>query len=472
MSLAETHPDIVAQWHPDNKKGPECYTAGSHFKAKWLCSYCGKEWEAMVKLRCRTKYPIGCSTCTYRYSQFMHKKPKTYEQSLEYLKADLAKQWHPTENRICGIQVFPKDFTLGSGFSATWSCSNDICGFGCEHKWTANISDRVKGDGCPFCAPNPTKICIHKSLSYTHPGLAKEWHPIQNGQLTPNDVSFGSNKSVWWRCPNRCEYGCEHEWKSKILSRYNGNGCPFCKWNPLKICKHQSFAWKFPDIYEKLWDKDMNEKSGYDITPCCKDPYYFKCIECSKSELVNLSNIVYNSRLRCKKCGGSERKTEDIFKQQLQERHDKKYILLDSFKYHENCKFWCTEHKLNFQQKPKQILKGHIGCPKCQPSGWSRAAQKWIESIENSDGIHIQHEPREREKVIEGYKVDGWCEETKTIYEFHGDYWHGNPKVYQWRMDEVNMSNGKTFGQLYFETCKKTQSLRALGYRVIEKWET
>ena len=38
-----------------------------------------------------------------------------------------------------------------------------------------------------------------KLTSYPH--LVKEWHPTKNGELTPNDFTYGSNKKVWWRCP-------------------------------------------------------------------------------------------------------------------------------------------------------------------------------------------------------------------------------------------------------------------------------
>jgi hypothetical protein len=175
------------------------------------------------------------------------------------------------------------------------------------------------------------------------------------------------------------------------------------------------------------------------------------------------------------KCKKSITKTHEIFSKQVNEMHNGNFEIIDGI-YKNNkylLTFNCKKHNISFKYRPDRFIRGHIGCPKCQPIGWSRAAQEWIESVERAEGIHIQHKPRDsREKVVGGYKVDGWCEETQTIYEFHGDYWHGNPKIYQWRMDEVNMSNGKTFGQLYDETCKKTQHLRSLGYRVIEKWET
>ena len=33
-----------------------------------------------------------------------------------------------------------------------------------------------------------------KSLAFRFAELAKEWHPTKNGDLTPNDVTSGSNK--------------------------------------------------------------------------------------------------------------------------------------------------------------------------------------------------------------------------------------------------------------------------------------
>lgn len=35
--------------------------------------------------------------------------------------------------------------------------------------------------------------------------LAKQWHPHKNMPLTPNDVSPGSGKKVWWVCSNNHE---------------------------------------------------------------------------------------------------------------------------------------------------------------------------------------------------------------------------------------------------------------------------
>lgn len=68
-----------------------------------------------------------------------------------------------------------------------------------------------------------------KSLAETHPEVAKQWHPTKNGNLTPNDITRGSNKEVWWKC----EKGDDHEWKSIIGNRtIHHQNCPFCSITP------------------------------------------------------------------------------------------------------------------------------------------------------------------------------------------------------------------------------------------------
>jgi hypothetical protein len=61
-------------------------------------------------------------------------------------------------------------------------------------------------------------------LAATHPHFASEWHPTKNGQLTPQMVSKGSGKKVWW-----LGNLCHHEWESSINHRTSrGSGCHYC----------------------------------------------------------------------------------------------------------------------------------------------------------------------------------------------------------------------------------------------------
>lgn len=85
--------------------------------------------------------------------------------------------------------------------------------------------------------------------------------------------------------------------------------------------------------------------------------------------------------------------------------------------------------------------------------------EKWLDSL----GI------TERQYPIENYKVDGYDPETNTVYEFLGDYWHGNPEVF--KFNDYNANNGKTFGQLFEETQQRLNRIKSLGYNVVIQWE-
>lgn len=107
-------------------------------------------------------------------------------------------------------------------------------------------------------------------------------------------------------------------------------------------------------------------------------------------------------------------------------------------------------------------------------AGYSKKAIEWLDSISKK----IQHAERGGEKEIlivaplrngktkvYTFKVDGYYK--GTVYEFYGDYFHGNPKVY--KSNDIG-PNGKTFGELYEKTQWREQLLRN-KYNVIIMWE-
>jgi hypothetical protein len=67
--------------------------------------------------------------------------------------------------------------------------------------------------------------------------------------------------------------------------------------------------------------------------------------------------------------------------------------------------------------------------------------------------------------------VDGYCKETNTVYEFHGDFFHGNPSNDKFPHDKINPISKKTYGELYQRTQHKKSEILALGYNYVEMWE-
>lgn len=109
----------------------------------------------------------------------------------------------------------------------------------------------------------------------------------------------------------------------------------------------------------------------------------------------------------------------------------------------------------------------------------SKKAILWCEEVAKREGVHIQHAENGGEHSIVWQKkdsravriyFDGFCAKTNTVYEFHGDYWHGNPKLHP--ADEMNDVAHKTFGELYTKTKQRERYIRSQGYTLVVMWES
>ena len=129
---------------------------------------------------------------------------------LATLHPELAKQWNYGKN----TNLSPNGVYSGSTLKVWWICSKG-------HEWPASIRLRSNGTGCPVCA-NRCVVKGENDMASIHPELASEWNYSKNTPLSPEEVSCGSDKKVWWKC------SLGHEWEAKIYSRSEGSGCPQC----------------------------------------------------------------------------------------------------------------------------------------------------------------------------------------------------------------------------------------------------
>ena len=117
---------------------------------------------------------------------------------------------------------------------------------------------------------------------------------------------------------------------------------------------------------------------------------------------------------------------------------------------------WYTRRREENKFRPQQA----------QPFG--QMAVQWLTWESAKSGCTIRHQVNGREKRIGKRRVDGWCAETRTAYQFHGCFWHGCPKCYD--QNETNSVNGKTMAVLLEDTKKNTAYLRR-HVHVVEMWE-
>ena len=113
------------------------------------------------------------------------------------------------------------------------------------------------------------------------------------------------------------------------------------------------------------------------------------------------------------------------------------------------------------------------------PSGYggnvnqSTIALCWLKDIERElemeDKYLASKLSAEGEQRILGRRVDGYCAETCTIYQFHRCFYHGCEKCYD--SDGYNNVSNEKFYTLREKTRRTTQLFEMNNYRVIEKWE-
>jgi len=176
-NLKVKYPEVAKEFHP-TKNGdlkPEDFTSKSSHKVWWICSE-GHEWDAVISSRTNGN---GCPYCSGRRV--------SEDNNLKVKYPEVAKEFHPTKNG----DLKPEDFTCHNQKKVWWICPEG-------HEWDAVISSRTDKrhqTSCPYCSgKRPTK---DNNLKVKYPEVAKEFHPTKNGDLKPEDFTWGSAKRVW-----------------------------------------------------------------------------------------------------------------------------------------------------------------------------------------------------------------------------------------------------------------------------------
>lgn len=327
--LSKTHPELAKEWHPDKNCGiaPNAVTSGSGKKVWWRCSFdSSHEWEARVYSRTKGS---GCPICagqqtdsatslaairpdlvaewdfakngdltpadvrpgsnkvvwwrcavdpTHEWLAQIAARAKGQKAcpkctSLGVKYPHLVAEWHPRRN----VDLTPYDVRPGSDEVVWWRCSRDP-----THEWKARVANRVHGRGCPMCAGR--SVTPTTSLRAVHPRLAKEWHNEKNGNLTPDDVTPGSGKTVWWRC----SVEPSHEWPAKILNRANGTGCPICAGTV--VTSTTSLRALRPDLAAE-WNSEKNGAlTPDDVTPGSNKKVWWRCSQDASHHWLSMVN--------------------------------------------------------------------------------------------------------------------------------------------------------------------------------------
>lgn len=218
--LLTLNPALASEW--DNEKNgelkPSDVLEGSHKYVWWKCQN-GHSWRARILSRSRG---AGCPVCT-------GKAVMSGENDLATLFPDIAAQWDTERNG----SLRPDQITSFSNRKVWWRCT-------LGHEWQAIVAARaVENSGCPYCAGRRV-LAGFNDLATLHPKIAAQWDSTLNDStlnsgLTPEMVTPGSHKRVWWKCAEG------HVWKTAIYSRTGKQkcGCPVCAGKATRQVKYE-----------------------------------------------------------------------------------------------------------------------------------------------------------------------------------------------------------------------------------------
>ena len=308
-----------------------------------------------------------------------------------------------------------------------------------------------KKQGCPDC-------------SYYKRGFKQK---ITQEEFIIKANNFHKNKYdyslvVYKNNRNKVKIICKtHRIFEQLPSNHYKQGCPKCCKN-IKIT-NESFIIRAKSIHGNKYN--YSKINYINITTPIK-------IICNIHGEFSQTPREHFSGCGCYKCSNRIISTED-FIEKANLRHNNLYD-------YSKCNYKSTRDKIiisckihgEFLQTPNDHLSG-CGCQKCGLGNYSKICIEWLENIMKKDNIFIQHGYNFIEKKIKinnkMYKFDGYCEETNTVYEFYGDFWHGNPEIY--KSESIHPLIKKTFGELYKETKTREKIITNEGYNLIIKWE-
>lgn len=129
-----------------------------------------------------------------------------------------------------------------------------------------------------------------------------------------------------------------------------------------------------------------------------------------------------------------------------------------------------SSHEWNVKISDRNEKYHQSSCPYCVRKSYSKMQIEWLNHVSNRNQIHIIYAKNNHEYYIPNVGfTDGYCAETNTVYEFHGDFYHWHPSKYN--STYINPLVEKTYGELYTRTLERDSLIVSFGYNLVSMWE-
>lgn len=265
------------------------------------------------------------------------------------LTARVIARWHPTKNKTLNINTV----SAGSNKKVWWLCPEG-------HDWEALVTSLTAGQDCPYCSGNRVWEGFN-DLATTVPTLAAQWHPTKNS-ITPQEISSGSNKKVWWLCPSG------HEWQAQVNNRKNGSGCFQCSYTEGK--RQLTVSTPKPNVDD-----------------------FATLFQSIAAEWHPTKNGTYRPNMFKK---GSDHRS-----------------------------WWECSVGHEWEAKIADRTHYQTGCPFCSLSIYVSKGEQQIVDFILSLKLKVEQSNR---SILDGSEIDIWVAEKRIGIEFNGVYWHNDSR--------------------------------------------
>jgi len=287
--------------------------------------------------------------------------------------------------------------------------------------------------------------------------------------ISRHGILFDYSKTEYIGSKYKIEVGCAQHgmYWVEAGSHYRKPVCPLCSRDQsnknqrimnadeyiIKANKVHNNYYKYPDL------KYKNSRTKIDIL--CPNHGIFKqrtgvhllgdgCPKCANEYRTNKQRMSIDEYLN-----RARRMHDDIY-----DYSNVVYTALSN-----KIEIICIKHG-SFSQNAGSHINGS-GCPVCDKGKTSsKSEKKWLDS-KNIPEIYRNYPIKIKNNRT--LYVDGYDPTTNTVYEFWGDFWHGNPRIFN--QSDINTRTNISFGELYNNTLNKINILVKNGYKIIDIWE-
>jgi hypothetical protein len=343
-----------------------------------------------------------------------------------------------------------------SGFMGMTKKATFKCGT-CSHKWETLPKTVVRGSGCPLCkaATNAQRQMLSSAEFNQRLDIRNEVCE-SSVHLAEDSTYLGNQIKIKFAC------AAGHSWYTRPGDIINNHaGCPHCAGTVSRDVASAlaELVARWPTLtINSIHTTLLGRREQVDAQ--CEYGHTWT------THYERLMNGHY-----CPHCNGNARYDDVTFRKKLNTVNKNIEVLDHYTNATTNLTVKCTSCEHTWKPRPYNLLNGY-GCPQCSKNNkFSKKAITWLRYLEKTTGAVIQHAKNYGEFRIPGtkYRCDGYDAGTNTVYEFYGDYWHGNPSNTVSTAYNTHLS--KTFGDLYNTTMTRERTIRSMGFNLVSMWE-